>query len=373
MVWAWQNHLYSAGLASLSLFNHIFVLNLWPSQRLHLNADLDHPLLKTQIRNYDNNSINNCLKMTMPTVPSSTGVLKKDTKVPGLASLLTSAGSGSDECSLCGKIFDIGGACRSLPCIDKQCEPCAQMWRILSSPTCPACYGEFTVCPKIGEGRAHIGNSTLQQPSPSNSHMKSPLSFQDRYVAFYGGDGGSDDDTISDPGSSMRDESSELNDEDLREILILANDRAGTNFSVSEVEAELPLTVLRSGTKSQLTAALTQFCYLKASENDKDDTGEDDAEHDGKTAEEYSFRCGHCRRPFKTQGSLGQHLVRHTLARRTCSICGKVLADAKSRLSHEKRHRETASERGERLRKAKISRDRHNAKQKLRESICTKS
>ena len=162
----------------------------------------------------------------------------------------------------------------------------------------------------------------------------------------------------------MKEERSELN-EKLREVLILANDRVGTNFSVSEIEAELPLTVLRSGTKSQLTAALTQFCYLKASENDKDDTGDDD----GKTAEEYSFRCGQCRRPFKSQGSLGQHLVGHTLARRTCTICGKVLADAKSRLCHEKKHRETDSERSERLRKAKISRDRHNAKQKRGESL----
>ncbi|KAL9133226.1 MAG: hypothetical protein Q9175_005593 [Cornicularia normoerica] len=341
----------------------------------------------------------------MPPVPSNAMALKNAKTIPSIGSLLISAASGFDECCLCGNSFDIGKSSKStrnhLPCVDTHCKPCAGMWRILSSPTCQACYADF-ICPQVAKDRAHISlpqtdldanntlqkqspSNTLQVYSPSNSQIESPLGLQERYVAFYGADADSDEDTISDSGSPMREGGhemtavSKLEDEPLREALILANNRAGTNFNIKEIEDGIPLAVLRTVTKTQLADTLTQFCVGKSSESDEDvgrdgngnsqQPDEDDSsdaisQQDEETALEKPFRCIRCQRTFRIAGHLRQHMVVHTVGRRTCSICGKVLQHPNSRRIHEKLHLETDSERDERLRKAKVAREQSRTGQK---------
>ena len=330
----------------------------------------------------------------MPTALSRAMALKKAGTLPTIGSVLVSAGSGFDECELCGNFFEISESSRStpikVPCVDTQCEPCARMWHILSSPTCLACYAHFT-CPKLSGDRAQISspqfdldaNDTIQWQSLADSQIESPLDFQDRYVAFYGADTKSDDDTVLDTGSPMREEddettaTSELSDEDLREALILANNRIGTNFNIQEIEDEIPLAVLRRGTKTQLADILTQLCTGKASESDEDDgrevssqqLNEDDSSdttsrQDGDAALHISFYCLDCHQVFKSAGHLRQHMVVHTINHHMCSICGKILGNRISRRIHEQKHWETDSQRDERLQKAKVARDKSRASQK---------
>lgn len=312
-------------------------------------------------------------------------VLNNAKTVPDIGSLLITAGSGSEECGLCGNSFEISEFPTStkikVPCVDRLCEPCARMWRILSSPTCPACYGNFK-CPKVARDQAQISsplldlhaNDTLQQQSPPDLQIESPLDLQDSYVASYGADADSDDDTVSDPGSPMRGEDdeitavSELSDEDMRDALLLANNNAGTNFTIQEIEAEIPLADLRTGSQTQLTDTLTQFCIWKGSEGGEDDTNGESSQQldvdgvsngasqqDGERAQENPFRCMYCTRAFISVGHLRQHMAVHTIDRLKCSICGRVLGNPNSRRQHEKKHRETDSQRDERLRKVKVA------------------
>ena len=308
----------------------------------------------------------------MPTVLSRTRALKN---VPSIRSILISAGPGFDECGLCGNSFETGGSSNStrikLPCIDTQCEPCARMWRILSSPICKGCYADFH-CPQLN----HDGNDTVQRQLPSNQQNKSSLSVQDSNVAFYSAHADADDDTMPNSGSPMRETDDditavgEFTDEELREALYLANNRAGTNFNIQEIEDEIPLAVLRTGTKTQLADTLTQLCIQKASESDKDDTGdessqqldEDDpsetmSQHHEETSQKNSFRCIYCQKDLSSIGHLRRHMAKHDIARRTCSICGQVLGNPNSRRTHEGKHRETESQRIDRLRKVKVARD----------------
>lgn len=339
----------------------------------------------------------------MPTALARTTVLEKATKAPRPGSLLISAGSDSAECGLCGNAFD-GEASKStrieFPCDDSQCEPCGGMWRILSSPTCLACYGGFT-CPRLARDQADAfspqpgvdANDTLERQSPPESQIESPFSFEDRYMTPHSTDTNLDDEMIPDPGSPMRGEDdkvtavSELSDKDLQEALTLANNRVNTNFNIQEIAAEIPLTDWRTCTMLQLAGKLTQFCISKASDSDDDEEmKEDEAEDEssqqpegndldntkpwclqqpGETAETDPRRCIHCGRMFRTINHLRQHMVVHSISHRTCSICGKVLGTSSSRRVHESKHRETESERDERLRKARISKQRVRAGQKV--------
>ena len=304
---------------------------------------------------------------------------KKATTLPAIGSLMVNAGSGFDDCELCGNSFDVSDAGQTsarLPCVDMNCEACTQMWRILSSPTCPACYADFT-CPKTVRDRTQLyppqlnneSQDTCQLQSPLNSQIGFLSSFQSRYDAFYGVNADSDDDTISDTGSPMREEEdgitrlSRFLDDDLREVLILANKFAGTNFKIEELEDEIPQALLRTGTQSQLADALTQICTRKASESNKDhptDVESQLPDESGKKAWDNSVRCFECEEYFRSEGHLQQHMAVHTLERRTCKLCGQILANPASRRTHEWRHRETENERDERLRKRRVPRDQTN-------------
>ena len=320
----------------------------------------------------------------MPTIPSSAKVLKN---VPSIRSLLISADPDLDECGLCGNSFDIGGSSNStrikLPCINTHCGPCATMWRILRSPICLGYYAGFA-CPQATGDRAQIsspqldldGDDTLQQHSPLDSQIERTNSFQDMYDAFYGADADSDDDDISNPGSPMREEDveiaavSDFSDEHLRETLILANKRVGTNFNIEGIKDEIPLADLRTSIKTQLADTLTQLCIQKLSESDEDDTGDGNSQeldeedsrdemshHDGETAQEKSLRCTHCQKDLTSTDHQEQHLRDHDIEKRTFSICGRLFVNPSGRQRHEKLHRETDSEREERLRKLKLMKD----------------
>ncbi len=322
----------------------------------------------------------------MSMVPSNAMAFQKTTKLPGIDSQLIGAGSGFDECGLCDCLFNSGEFSESaqvkLPCTDIQCEPCASMWRIIASPTiCRACYGDFT-CPRLARDQVDMsslqlgvdGNGTTpQQLSFSDSQVESSLSSQDRYVAFHNTYADSDDETISDHGSQMRDDEEiiaihDLSDEDLREALILANNRVGTNFNIQEIRAEIFQVNLHPRTTTRLADILTHFCMNKASESDKDDASDKNPQEpdedvfsaktsqgDGETGQQHPFRCLHCPKSFRGPGHLKQHMVVHDVRNRKCTICGRILGNANSRRMHEKKHRETDSEREERLRKAKVA------------------
>lgn len=345
----------------------------------------------------------------MSTVPT-----KKTTRIPQLGSVLTST-SETDKCTLCGNSFATGRSSTStrkeLPCMDSNCGPCAGMWRILSS-TCPACYADF-ICPKLaGEHdrppppQLKFPPKTLREPSiwvpvspksqkhlnavyasqvrqlfaarkllldgehlpqehhPLDLQTESRLLFRDRNLAFDGADADSNDNTISDPGSPIRKEDgetmslSELSNQDLRDALMLANNRAGTNFNMGEIIAEIPLADLRTSTKPHLEERLSQLCVSNAA-----DSGEEDAEDEGslqanslvlqqdaETGLVYSFNCLHCKKTFRTAAQLRQHMATHDVGLRTCSVCSQVLGSIQSRRTHESKHWETDSQRGERLR-----------------------
>ena len=325
----------------------------------------------------------------MPRVSSSAMALPRGTKVPGIGSLLISTGSLGDECSLCGNSFETYEAANlslRLPCVDTQCETCARMWHILNSPTCLVCYGDFK-CPRLTRKAAQMSlpklivdvRDTIQQSSPLDSHIDSFLNFQDRHAAFHSVDAGLEDEAMSSPGSPMREDDDvravpELS-EDLLEALTLANNRVGTNFNFQDIQEEIPATLLRNCTKTQLADRLTQACIMKVSQSGCDNVSrhrsslqpeKEDVELRRCTTDKAksSHHCMHCRRSFRSPGHLRQHVIVHTPTHRTCSVCGQVLGNANSRRIHERRHRETEGEREERLGKAKEERQ----KQKLRES-----
>ena len=210
-------------------------------------------------------------------------------------------------------------------------------------------------------------NDRIQQQSPPHSQRESPVSLQSRYDAFYGADADSDDDTISVPGSPMREEEdgvpmvSGFSNDDLREALILANNHAGTNFNFQEIEDETTLAIMRTGTKPQLVAALTQICTQKASDSDGNHASDEGSQHpdeeDHEIAWDKSFHCFSCQKGYRSEAHLQQHLATHTIERRTCKLCGQVLKNPNSRRVHERRHRETDNEREERLRKRRVPRD----------------
>lgn len=318
----------------------------------------------------------------MPTVPSNAMAFQKGTKIPGLGSLLISTGVIGDECSLCGNFFDTHNASTSalrLPCVDNQCQPCARMWNILSSPTCLVCYGDFK-CPRFTRKEARkalprlitdFGNR-LQPPSPLDSHIHSFLSFRDRHAAFQNADTGSDGNINAYPGSLKREDEDvqpvpELG-KDLLEALALANNRVGTDFNFQDIEAKIPWALLRDCTNFQLADRLTQACIMKASESGSDSVSsgrssqqpnKDDLDRErGAIDKAKPYRCTHCRRTFRTHGHLRQHMIVHAPDKRTCSVCGKVMGNVNSRRTHERHHRETEGEREERLGKAKLKRQR---------------
>ena len=328
----------------------------------------------------------------MSTVPTSAMARRKTMTLPRIESLLINAGPGLDECGLCGNSFEIESSPIELPCIDDNCEPCFRMWQIIKSPTCAACYADFT-CPKVAKDQEHSSsaqldldtNDAFQQQQPLDSRIESPLDLQDSYDAFYDNDADSNDDTISDLRSPMRKDDdeiiavSELDDEDWREALILANNRAGTNFNISEIQDDIPLAVARTGTKNQLAETLTELCKQKA-ERDEEDTGEENSEkldgddvseatsqRDGETAQTNPVRCIHCGDKFRSPGHLKQHLQVHNIDPRTCEICGLVLGNPNSRRQHEKKHWETDSQRDERLKKARAARAGKRAGQKAQQ------
>lgn len=209
-------------------------------------------------------------------------------------------------------------------------------------------------CPQIARDQVQTSsprldlhaNDRLQQQSPPDLQIEAPLSFQDKYVASDAADTDSDDDTISDPGSPMRGEDdeitavSELSDESLREALMLANNSAGTNFTIQEIEAEIPLADLRNDTTTQLADTLTQFCVWKASEGGEDDARDESfqqldedgpsevtPQEDAGTAQDNPFRCTYCQKAFGSVGHLRKHMAVHTIERLKCSICGRVLGN----------------------------------------------
>ena len=318
----------------------------------------------------------------MSTGSSSVTALQKVTTIPSIQSVLTSASPGHDECGLCGNPLEINppsGANRGrLPCMDSGCEHCARMWRILKSPICQACYAGFSH-PKACGDQAQMSSTHLNigaNHAPlEDSQTESSLDLQDRYVAFYGVDADLDNDTISDTGRPMREEDGdisgmrEVGDANLQDALLEANNRVGTNFNFQEIEDEIYLTNLGSDTKTELVARLTQLCMDKACETDEElardeDTSDDDTpnqttmQNSEGTQKVKTWPCTICHKNFKSSGHLRQHMVIHTIERRTCSFCGKILKSPNGRRIHEGLHRETVSKREERLRKQKLARDR---------------
>ena len=131
----------------------------------------------------------------MPTVTLSAMALHKGTEVPGIGSLLISTGVIGDECSLCGNSFENyepSNLALRLPCVDSQCDPCARMWNMLSSPTCLVCYGNFK-CPRFTREEAQKSlprlitdtRNTFQQAPPLDSRMNPFLGFRDRYAGLH--------------------------------------------------------------------------------------------------------------------------------------------------------------------------------------------
>ena len=261
--------------------------------------------------------------------------------------------------------------------MDSGCEDCARMWRILKTPICQACYAGFSH-PQASGDQTQISSTPLDIGANNapleHSPTESSLGLRDRYVAFHGADANSDNDTISDLGSLMREEDdgisgvSEFGDADLQNALFEANNRVGTNFNFQEIEDDIYLTILGSDTRTELVARLTQLCMDKASESDEDhgrDEDMSDEDTPNKTTLQKSegthkvktWPCKTCDKTFKSSGHLKQHMVIHTVERRTCCFCGKILKNPNGRRIHEKLHRETDSNREERLRKQKLARD----------------
>ena len=292
-------------------------------------------------------------------------------------------------CSLCGNIFDLDKSAESieiLPCMDDSCKSCASTSRMLSSPMCSACYGDFA-CPRVVRAQVQASLPKLQMThlSSTSDTQKNFLSgTQDRYAELNRADVDSDDDdSVSDLGSPMKvdddndddDEGnravSELSDEDLRDALLQANNRVGTNFSIQEIGFETPLDHLGLENKAQLADILTELCTLTVSESDVDEScdkgsQEPEANDSSPTMHQQAQEtvhidlpsCSICHRQFYSTGHLRQHMSKHDARPRTCKVCGGIFATAASCRLHEKKHRETDSERAQRLKDAKAGRDR---------------
>ena len=180
----------------------------------------------------------------MPTVPSSAMALQKETKVPGIGSLLISTGVIGDECSLCGNYFETyepSHLALRLPCVDKKCQPCARMWHILSSPTCLACYGDFK-CPRLTRKEAQKSlpkltidaRNTFQPASPLDSHIDSFLTFRDRHYTFHSTNAGLEDVANPSPGSPMRE------DDDVQAVQrLITEEESQTGMPTSPLESHI--------------------------------------------------------------------------------------------------------------------------------------
>lgn len=310
------------------------------------------------------------------------------TTVPGLTPVLIGAPSDLATCAFCGNAFeDDEATVINLPCFDAQCHPCARLWHVLTSPSCMTCYGDF-ICPRLAQNRADTysprlfvkANHTIQLQSPSKWQMTSSPSFQNRCVEVRGAYAKSNDQSVPHPEIPLKEEkygataASELSDGNLLEALTLFNNHFDTNFSIQDVEEEIPLADLRKCTLPQLESQLTRF-YSESVDDDTEDgssqlpdgrdLNEETTQQDEEKAEIASHRCSHCQRSFQAASHLRKHMVAHTPVHLTCSICGKVLKNTASRRQHEKKHRETDSEREERLRKAKVTRDQARASRKV--------
>ena len=374
---AWPVHLYSA---EKSLFLLIFTTAFGFLCTVVCDYQKSLQIFKSSLPEFE----------TMSTGSSSPMALKKTT-IPSIQLVLTSAGPGHDECGLCGNDLEItpspGESCGRLPCMDSGCEDCARMWRILKSPICQACYAGFSH-PKANGDQAQISSTHLHIGASNapleHSQRESSLGPRDRYVAFHGADADSDNDTISDPGSPMRENDddisavSEIGDENLQSALIEANNRVGTNFNFQEIEDDMYLMLLRTGTKTELVAKLTQLCMDKACEtqlgianasesdeeprrdedmSDEDPSNETTLQNSGAKDKAKTWSCKTCHKTFRSSGHLKQHMVIHTIERRTCSFCGKILKSPAGKRIHEVLHWETDSKRKERLGKEKLARD----------------
>ena len=292
----------------------------------------------------------------MPTLPCIDKMLNNTSTLPSIGPFLIDWGSG---CELCGDSFEASEVPQSiLPCVDSQCESCARMWRTLSSPICPACYGNYT-CPKVARDQARTPSPRMDLQANDRIQQQSLPVLQTESID-------SDSDIISEPRSPMREEADEItavsepSDEYLREALVLANNSAGTNFTIQEIELEIPLDDIYNNTTAQLTETLTQFCMWKASRGGEDDSadesfqqldGDDPVEttpredggiaddsadeslqqldgdesiettpqEDGETAQETKFRCLYCKEAFGKAGDLRQHMSVHTVKRLSCT------------------------------------------------------
>ena len=306
------------------------------------------------------------------------------TKVPGLTPVLIGAPSDLAECDFCGNAFeDDQATVINLPCFDAQCRPCARLWHVLTSPSCMTCYGDF-ICPRLANNQADKfsprlfvkANHTIQLQSPWKWQIESPPNPQTGYVEVRGAYAKSSDESFLHPKVPLGEEehdlpaASELSDENLLEALALFNERFDTNFSIRDIEEEIPLADLRKCTQPQLESKLTRF-YSESVDDDAedgssqlpdgDDLDDEMIQQDEEMDKVASHPCIHCQRSFRTAGHLRKHMVAHMPAHLTCSICGKVLKNTSSRRQHEKKHRETDSEREERLRKAQAGRDQARA------------
>ena len=358
-------------------FNHSSHPNSFPQPKIPSQSQRPHTRSPTH-RDPD---------APMPKVPPTAIALKRSPKLPTIGSQLIHAGSGSDECSLCENAFDLDESAESiqiLPCMDDSCESCASTWRMLSSPMCSACYGDFA-CPKVATAQIPKSPPKLQMTHPSSTpdaQIESLLSVQDKCVVSNRADADvdSDDVAMSDPGSPMKDKGkrnravSELSDRDLSEALLLANNRVGTNFNLQEIGFETPLDHQGIGTKTQLADTLTKLCISAASESDGDDTWEEssqepDADDSSGTTNQQaqdtvqtnSRSCTICHRLFSDASHLRQHMVVHDTGSRKCAVCGRTLSSPFIRRLHEQMHRETDSERVRRLQNQKPRKDRLRA------------
>ena len=54
-----------------------------------------------------------------------------------------------------------------------------------------------------------------------------------------------------------------FSNDDLREVLILANNHAGTSFNFQDIEDEITLAIMRTGTQTQLCSCIDAKLYPK--------------------------------------------------------------------------------------------------------------